>query len=70
MKEVNTLDWARSELEKLMYGEYEIGMDIPQARSKDIGWLNRNISVNNANHPNILKALWIIKQLIKEENGK
>lgn len=47
-----------------------IGMDIPQARSKDIGWLNRNISVNNANHPNILKALWIIKQLMKEENGE
>ena len=30
MKEAMTIDWAMSELEKLFYGEYEVGMDIPQ----------------------------------------
>lgn len=47
------------------------GMDIPQMRKRDIGWLNRNISINNSNHPNFLKATWLIKQIMKEEkNGK
>ena len=47
-----------------------IGMDIPMARKKDIGWLNRNIQINNSEHPNILKALWVLRELNKlESNG-
>lgn len=47
-----------------------IGMNVPQQRKKDIGWLSRNISINNAGHPKLLKAIWVIQQLMKEENGK
>ena len=47
-----------------------IGMNVPQQRKKDIGWLSRNISINNAGHPNLLKAIWVIQKLMKEENGK
>lgn len=46
-----------------------IGMDIPKERMKDIGWLNRNIHVNNSNHPNLEKANWTIKNIMKEQNG-
>lgn len=47
-----------------------IGMDIPMTRKKDIGWLNRNIQINNSEHPNILKALWVLRELNKlEKNG-
>jgi hypothetical protein len=46
-----------------------IGMNVPQQREKDIAWLSRNISINNAGHPNLLKAIWIIQQLKKEEEN-
>lgn len=48
--------------------EVLIGMKIPSQRTKDIGWLNRNLAINNADHPNFLKAVWLINQLMKEEN--
>jgi|LakMenE01Jun11ns_1017448.scaffolds.fasta_scaffold9656824_2 hypothetical protein len=44
-----------------------IGMDVPNQRKKDIGWLNRNLAINNQDHPNFLKAVWILKQLNKEK---
>lgn len=44
-----------------------IGMDVPNQRKKDIGWLNRNLAINNQDHPNFLKAVWILKQLSKEK---
>lgn len=46
-----------------------IGMSIPDLRKKDIGWLNRNIAINNSEHPNFIKAKWLINQLMKEENN-
>ena len=45
-----------------------IGMTIPERRKKDIGWLNRNIAIHNEDHPNFIKARWLINQLMKEEN--
>lgn len=45
-----------------------IGMIIPERRKKDIGWLNRNLAINNQEHPNFIKARWLINQLMKEEN--
>ncbi len=44
-----------------------IGMDVPNQRKKDIRWLNRNLAINNQDHPNFLKAVWILKQLSKEK---
>lgn len=46
-----------------------IGMTIPERRKKDIGWLNRNIAIHNEEHPNFIKARWLINQLMKEENN-
>lgn len=40
-------------------------MDVPKFRFKDIGWLKRNIHINNSNHPNILLAQWLIRNLTK-----
>ena len=44
-----------------------IGMTIPERRKKDIGWLNRNLAIHNQEHPNFIKARWLINQLMKEE---
>jgi len=46
-----------------------IGMTIPERRKKDIGWLNRNLAIHNQEHPNFIKARWLINQLMKEENN-
>lgn len=46
-----------------------IGMTIPERRKKDVGWLNRNIAIHNEEHPNFIKARWLINQLMKEENN-
>ena len=38
-------------------------MDIPKGRFNDVGWLSRNIRINNSDHPNILLAEWLIKKM-------
>lgn len=49
--------------------EVLIGMKVPSQRTKDIGWLDRNLAIYNSDHPNFLKAVWLIKQL-KGDNNK
>lgn len=46
--------------------EVLIGMQVPLNRRRDIGWLNRNIAIQNQDHPNFIKARWLINQLMKE----
>lgn len=41
-------------------------MDIPKLRIKDLNWLNRNLAINNSNHPDFEKAINLIKQIQKE----
>mgnify|MGYP006871045053 CR=1 FL=1 len=41
-------------------------MDIPPMRVNDLGWLQRNIQINNGEHPDIETALQLIKQQWKE----
>ncbi len=42
-------------------------MDIPQMRRnlipQNIMWLNRNLRINNSQHPDIEKAMTLIKKL-------
>jgi hypothetical protein len=38
-------------------------MDIPKMRFDDLGWLTRNIGINNSNHPNFILATWLIEKL-------
>jgi hypothetical protein len=38
-------------------------MDIPLNRFGDLRWLARNIGINNSNHPNLDKAVALIKKL-------
>ena len=46
-------------------------MDIPHVRKNDIGWLMRNIQINNSKHPDIDRALTLIKAISKEKsNGR
>jgi hypothetical protein len=41
-------------------------MDIPQQRRTDLGWLARNIQVNNGSHPQINETVELIKKLTKK----
>ena len=49
------------ELQELLHG-----MDIPENRKSDIGWLNRNLAIRNSDHPNFEPAISVIKSLWKE----
>ena len=42
-------------------------MDIPPLRFDDLHWLNRNIQINNGNHPDLKLALQLIKNLLNKE---
>lgn len=44
---------------------YLKSMDIPKLRFDDVNWLDRNIAINNSDHPNFLIATWLIKKLKK-----
>lgn len=50
------------ELQELLHG-----MDVPENRKNDIGWLNRNLFIRNSVHPNFEQAVVIIKQLWREK---
>ena len=41
-------------------------MDIPEMRRQDLGWLNRNLAVRNSNHPDFMRAMQLIKELLKK----
>ena len=41
-------------------------MDIPPLRFDDLHWLNRNIQINNGNHPDLKLALQLIKNLLNK----
>jgi hypothetical protein len=46
-------------------------MDVPSMRRDvlsvaNLGWLRRNLAIRNGNHPDMAKAMNIIKQLEKE----
>lgn len=45
-------------------------MNVPAKRMEDIGWLNRNLFFQNANHPDFEEAWKIIGQLHKEQTSK
>ena len=42
-------------------------MDVPPFRKNDVGWLMRNISIRNADHPRINEAIDLIKKIAKGE---
>ncbi len=39
------------------------GMDVPSARVEDIGWLLRNLAINNFDHPDLREAIAILRRL-------
>jgi hypothetical protein len=39
------------------------GMDVPPARVDDIGWLLRNIGINNFDHPDLREAVALLRRL-------
>lgn len=49
-------------------------MDVPSFRTQfmsqhNLLWLQRNIAINNADHPQLDEALSLVKQLIKIDTG-
>lgn len=38
-------------------------MDVPSARRRDLGWLSRNLGVENSHHPQFKQAINIITAL-------
>jgi hypothetical protein len=40
------------------------GMDFPKHRIHDAGWLKRNLSIRNGDHPNFPAAMETIKKLL------
>ena len=52
----------RKEVEQELHRVLE-NMDIPKLRFNDIAWLDRNIGINNSEHPNFLLATWLISKL-------
>ena len=40
-------------------------MDIPPLRFNDLHWLNRNIQINNGDHPDLALAQQLIQKLLK-----
>jgi hypothetical protein len=63
MNEIQTKE-VKNELNRVLSG-----MDIPKLRFDDLKWLDRNLAINNAEHPNFLLATWLIKKL-KESNNE
>lgn len=45
------------------------GMDVPAARKNDLGWLGRNLGINNAEHPNLARAKELVNELRKQANS-
>lgn len=43
------------------------GMDVPEARKKDLGWLRRNLAVRNGGHPDCGEALGLIRFISNAE---
>jgi hypothetical protein len=39
------------------------GMDIPAERLTDLGWLARNLPICNGEHPDLERALGLIRRL-------
>jgi hypothetical protein len=62
MNEIQTQE-VKNELYRVLEN-----MDIPKLRFNDIGWLDRNIGINNSNHPNFLLASWLITKLKESKN--
>jgi hypothetical protein len=62
MNEIQTKE-VRTELHRVLEN-----MDIPKMRFDDLGWLTRNIGINNSNHPNFILATWLIEKLKESKN--
>lgn len=45
-------------------------MDIPPFRKNDMGWLIRNITIRNNNHPQINEAIQLIKNINKNRGNR
>ena len=60
MKKMNDIqrEEVRQELHRVLNN-----MDIPKLRFDDLGWLDRNIAINNSDHPNFILATWLISIL-------
>jgi hypothetical protein len=64
------LQWATHQHHITLTGLLQ-EMDVPAMRCdassvSNLRWLQRNLAINNSNHPNCKKALKIIKWLLKE----
>lgn len=62
MNEIQTKE-VKTELQRVLSG-----MDIPKLRFDDLKWLDRNLAINNSNHPNFILATWLIKKLKDSSN--
>ena len=58
---INTIPNLMIELQK-----YLKTMDIPELRKNDINWLERNLSVRNSNHPNFIRTMVILKNILSK----
>lgn len=62
MNEIQTKE-VKNELHRVLKG-----MDVPILRFDDLGWLTRNLGINNSNHPNFILATWLVTKLKESEN--
>ncbi len=44
-------------------------MAVPVKRRADLGWLKRNLAINNGGHPQLPRALEIIRALLAEDSA-
>lgn len=58
-------------LKKILLMEILLTMDLPRDRmvlsTYNVAWLLRNIQINNANHPELERAIRLLKDMAKNE---
>jgi hypothetical protein len=56
------LDEDESDLHSLL-----LTMKVPESRFDDLHWLNRNLGIQNKDHPNLEVAMKLLKSRLKEQ---
>ena len=60
-------------LKKILLMEILLTMDVPRDRivflKSNALWLLRNIQINNANHPELERAIRLLKEMVKDEDA-
>lgn len=57
-------------LGQLMQILHSTTMDIPEMRKNDFQWLLRNLAIRNSKHPDFIKTIGLIKDVIKGDKQK